>query len=253
MVTVILELTCDGLLAFVIVRGAREKLFFAYPVFYTYLVHVLVLDLFRFYIYTFWPNSYREVYWYCQFLSLVIGYCVIWEIYTKSLNNYQGVLQISRALVSTGLIVVVSRFLNNALVGPIWGTATTVVDLERNMRALQAMLLITLLGLVFYYGVPLGRNLWGIICGYAFFVGTSIIHLTLRSYLGDAFQSIWTYLPSISYFLALVIWCAALRSYQSIPKPETDIRIEQDYEALVEHTVQSLARATRLIVRMIRV
>ena len=252
MLTVLLELTCDGLLAFVIVRGARKKLLFAYPVFYIYLVHVLILDLFRLYIYTFWPHGFREVYWYSQFLSLVIGYCVIWELYAKSLHNYPGVLQMSRAIVSTGLIVVVTKFLNNALVGPIWGAATTVVDLERNIRALQAMLLITLLGLVFYYAIPLGRNLWGIICGYALFVGTSIIHLTFLSYLGDAFLSIWIHLPAISYLLGLVIWCVALRSYQPIPKPEMDRRIEQDYEALVEHTVQSLARARRLIVGAIR-
>ena len=252
MLTAIFGLIGDGLLGVLIVRVFKEKLLFAYPVFYVYLVHVLLVDLFRFYIYFLWPNSYREVYWYIQFMSLVIGYCVIWELYSKSLNDYPGALQISRAVVSTGLIVVLTRFLNNALVGPIWGAATTVVDLERNMRALQVMLVIALVGLVRYYAIPLGRNLGGIICGYGFFIGTSVMNLTLRSHWGDSFQAIWVYLQPSAYLLSLVIWCMALWSYQPIPEPERDIRIEQDYEALVEHTEQSLARARRLIVGMIR-
>jgi len=246
------ELACDGAIAFLIVRGAREKLLFAYPVFYLYLLHVLLLGLFRFSVATFWPSNYSEVYWYSQFVSLVIGYCVIWELYSKLLNSYRGVLQISRVLVSTTLIVVISGFLNNALTGPIWGAAATVMDLERNMRAVQAILLIALMGLASYYAIPLGRNLGGIICGYAFFVGTSIIHLTFRSYLGEAFQSIWNYLPPISYLLSLVIWCLGLRVYDPVPEPESDVGIEQDYEAVVARSLRWTASAMRLIGRTMR-
>lgn len=252
MLQTILNLTVDGLLAFVIVRGARGKLFLAYPVFYLYLLHVLILDVFRFYIYTFWPHEYAEVYWYTQFLNLVIGYCVLWEAFSKSLNNYAGIVQVSRAIVSTALILLLARFLNNVLVGPIWGAATTVMLLERNMRAIQAILLIALMGLVYYYAIPLGRNLWGIICGYGFFVGTSIVRLTIRSYVGDPIHSIWIYLPPITYLASLVIWCSALRSYEPMPEPKTEVTIEQDYEAVIGRTLRSIARARHLIVRTIR-
>ena len=252
MVRTIFVLALDGLLAFLIVRGARKKLFFAYPVFYIYLLHVLLLDLFRFSVATFWPESFGDVYWHSQFVSLVIGYCVIWELYSKMLKSYEGVLQISRVIVSTTLIVLVSRFLSNALAGPIWGEAATVIDLERNMRAFQAVLLIALMGLASYYALPLGRNLGAIIYGYAFFVGTSIIHLTFRSYLGEDFHSIWMYLPPISYLLSLVIWCVGLRVYDPIPEPESVSGIEQDYEAVVARSLRWTASAMRLIGRTMR-
>lgn len=254
MIQSILYLVVDGLLGFLIVRGGRERLLFKFPVFYIYLIHVLILDLGRFYVYTFWPSSYPVVFWYSQFLSLIIGYCVIWELYSQSLSSYPGVVQVSRAVVSMALILVLARLLNNALAGPIWGAARTVIDLERNLRAVQAMLLIALTWLVSYYAIPLGRNLKGILCGYVFFIATRIVYLAIRSHLGEISQSksIWTFVSPIGYLVSLIMWSYALRAYQPIPKPETDVGIEEDYRILVERTVRSIARAGHLIVRTIR-
>ena len=250
----ILYLVVDGLLGFLIVRGARVNLLLEYPLFYIYLIQVLILDVVKFYIYTFWTSGYPEVFWYSQFLSLILGYCVIWELYSRSLSNYPGVVKIARAIVSTALILVLAKFLNNALTGPAWGAARTVGDLERDIRAVQAVLLIVLSCLMSYYAIPLGRNLKGIVCGYGFFIGTRIVYLAIRSHLGEPSQSstIWTYVSSIAYVMSLIMWCYALRSYQRIPEPETDVGIEEDYRFIVERTVKSIARARHLIGRTIR-
>ena len=212
-------------------------------VFYIYLTHVLLLSCLRYYLYYFNPGAYRTIYWYTQFLSVAVGCCVIWEIYGQTLAAYPGTLRMARQVVFGIFIVVVAKALSNSLDGPIWGPAETVLDLERNLRTVQALLLLAVLGLLKYYMIPIGRNLRGIVLGYGFFIGALVVTNTLWSHLGDTFQIWLQYSQSTAWLVTLLIWSATLWTYDPNPTPEAEIEIERDYEWLSARTEQAVAKA----------
>jgi len=90
------------------------------------------------------------------------------------------------------------------------------------------------------------------ILGYGLFISTSVIDLTLRLLLGDSFQKPWQYLQPIFYLAALTVWGLSLWSYQPIPSPATEPRIEADYQFLATTTRKRLFQVRAYLARAIR-
>ena len=239
----------EGLLLIQVMRGG---FFRRYPIFYSYLSYVFLESNLRLFIYIARPGFYPKFYWYTQFLSVALGYGVIWEIFRQALSQYPGAARMARNALSAIFVVVVSKTFLNALTDPVWSPARTTAELERNLRTVQAMLLLTIVGLLAYYAIPTGRNLKGMILGYGFFIGASIVNLTLISHLGDQFQPWWQYLPAMTYSVTLLIWCFTLWSYQANPQPESEVGIDRDYELLAARTNRLLMQMRALLVRAIR-
>ena len=239
-------------ISFLLARCLRGRFFTKYPVFYFYLSYVLLESLLRFYVYVVHASRYESFYWYTQFLSVALGYCVIWEIYTQALADYPGVARMARIVLLAVFVVVVAQALVHALSDPVWSAPEIPALLERNLRTAQALLLVGIVGLLLYYAIPVGRNLRGMILGYGLFISASVISLTLRSHLGKGFEPWWHYFQPMAYFAALLIWAATLWSYQPNPQPRTEIKIEPDYELLSEQTAKAIAWARSYLLRTVR-
>ena len=168
------------------------------------------------------------------------------------MNRYPGAARMARNLLVAILAVVVGKTFLNALTGPVWSPARTTAELERNLRTVQAILLLAIVGLLAYYAIPAGRNLKGIILGYGLFIGASIVNLTLLSHLGVQFLPLWRYLPAATYTVTLLIWCFTLWSYQPNPQPEFEVGIERDYELFAARTAGFLVQMRTLLVKAIR-
>ncbi len=242
----------NALAGVVVTQALRKGLFSRYAIFYTYLGYVFLESNLRLCIYLLKPGFYPSFYWYTQFLGVAVGYGVIWEIFRQALAQYPGAARMARNVLAAIFVVIVSKAFFNALTGPAWSPARTMAEFERNVRAVQAILLLAVVGLLAYYAIPAGRNLKGMILGYGFFIGTRVINLTLRSYLGDGFQAWWQYLPALTYFITLIIWCFTLWSYRPNPQPESEVGIERDYELLAARTSKLLTQARGHLVRGIR-
>ena len=250
MLTHVLWWSGDALLALVLIFAVKGRFFTKYLIFYLYMSLLLAVELSRLYIFIFKPGDYLIFYWFTEFLIVAGSYGVMWEIYKEVLKDYGGTAKLARWLVSTIFLAVVGKVFINILTGEAVDLTRSVIELERNMRAVQAALMIVILALVMYYGIPLGRNLRGLMLGYGFFIGTSITILTLRSYLGTSFQSLWQYLDQACSLVALLIWCTTLWSYQPNPEPEVQIQIEGDYILLAERTSGAIAKARGYIARV---
>jgi hypothetical protein len=239
----------EGLLLFRAVWGRFAR---KYPAFYLYLSYVLFESSLRFYFYVFKPDLYSRVYWSSQFISVTIGCCIIWEIFRQVLTGYPGAARIGRICLLTIFVLVLAKVFLNALEGSVPSLVKTLADLELYLRVIQAGLLMTIVSLVAYYAIPTGRNIKGMILGYGFFIAMTLIHLALRSYLGDAFQPIWQHLGWVSYSVALVIWCATLWSYHPSPQPSLGIGLDRDYQRLALRTARLLAQVRADLVKVIR-
>jgi len=217
-------------------RGSQEKLYRQFPIFYAYFLFVTLDDFLRMAVYRWAPIHYFEVYWFTQFLSLAIGSGIIFEIYRVALRSFPGAARMTRYV----LVIVFGAIFAKALTIPsggvfTWLAAASVV-LERNLRIMQALAILTLVLLLLWYAIPFGKNLRGILFGYSLFIGLSIVQFILWRYSWEQIKPFWSYAQPVCYLLVLAIWVRTLWSAEPLPAVDPDAQIESDYEFLVAST-----------------
>jgi hypothetical protein len=205
------------------------KLFFVYVLFVTFLTPALMV------IYWLEPVIYTRWYWPIQFVTLVLGYGILLEILNHVLAPYPGAEKFARAagIVAFGFILCFAIAAPRIM--PHW-TAGTVIEFERDLRCVQAIFIFGLLAVIFYYAIPIGRNMKGMILGYGLYIFTSLMSLAVRAYAGTSFNRLWYVVQPLSFDASLAIWLGALWTYSPNPVPDPGIRLEQDYEELVSRT-----------------
>jgi len=247
-----LWLTALALESILLVRAAQAKLLKHYRFFYLYLGYVLVRDLSLMPIYYLWPKTYGYAYWYSQFLSVVLGCAVVWEVYKVALSRYPGAARMASNVLPFLFILATSRIFVKAWNSRYWIPGTTTLETERDLRIVQMVLLLGLVGLFAYYVIPLRRDLRGIIFGFSALVASTLIHLTFGNYLGHSFRFLWPYFQPMAYILVLLIWCRSLWSYETAPELEINPSLELDYQSLASATRRQLRAAHSYLLKATR-
>jgi len=175
-----LWLTSLVLESVLLLRAFRGNLLKQYPLFYLYLGCISVRDASLLPVYYLWLKMYGYAYWYSQFLIVVMGCGVVWELYKVALSRFPGAARMARNVLPFLFIFATSRIFVKAWNSPNWIPGSTTLETERDLRIVQTALLIGLVALFAYYAIPLRRDLKGIIYGFGVFAGTSVIHLSLR-------------------------------------------------------------------------
>lgn len=236
MATNIIWLVAVTLEIAILFRGLLGGMLRKYPYFFSYLGFVLVQDFLRMSIYAHYPELYPQVYWSTQFLGLLFGWGLLWEIYRQALAPFPGAERVARyAFGLIALLLLLKTVLGVGHTRLNWAIATT-VDLERDLRFVQAVALSALLAVFVFYGLPLGRNLLCLVLGYGVFVATSVINLAVRARFGDGFQHWWLYLQPSLYVIVLCIWCAGLWNCSVMRTPAGALRMAEDYARLANST-----------------
>lgn len=238
--------------AIVILRGLRGRLLHAYPVFYSYLFAVLAVGLARLSVLRWLPKDYAQVYWDTQFLSLVIGCMVIFEIYRAGLKDFPGAARMARNLLLFVFAIVFAKAVVTSPNAGAWWSALTAVKLERDLRVVQGSALLALVALLLIYSIPVGKNLKGIVVGYGIFLVASVLQLTLMVHLGGGFAQLWAYLRSAAYLLSLMVWLVALWSHQEAPRPAHSITLDDDYNMLVASTRRKFEKTRLALGKVVR-
>lgn len=198
-------------------RSIRTKLFSKYPIFYSYVLFVLLQSITRFLVYRWYPQSYLEVYWYTEFIGVVVGSGLLFEIYWKGLAPYPGTARVARNVLALTFVFAIGKAIAGAVRGHLWWPAQTTAELERNLRAVQAVYILALVILLLAYSIPLGRNLRGLVAGYALFISASLVNLAALAYLGRGTESLLAYSQQVLYDLVLCIWTVSLWEISSHP------------------------------------
>jgi len=218
-----------------LLRSAWSHLLTKYYFFYTYIVSVILGSALLMTLLLRMPALYAKGYWAVQFVTLVAGYGILLEIMNHVLTPYPGAERFAR---TAGVFAFFVIFLF-AMIAPFiksqWAPVV-VIEFERDLRSVQSLFLCVLLGVIFYYGIPIGRNMKGMILGYGLYIVTSLMTLAVRAYAGPSFSAAWKVIQPFSFDVSLVIWLVALWSYCANPEPDPNIPLEQDYEALASRT-----------------
>src|SRR6266852_5013841 len=147
-------------------RGLRNRLAYRLPVFYGYIVFVVLQDVARFFTYEWNLQVYRAIYWVTEFLGLAIGSLVVFQIYKVSLAAYPGAARMARnALAFVFLTALVKGLLDATSASPVWHSESAAPEIERTLRVVQGTAILALVALFLLYSIPFGRNLRGVLLG----------------------------------------------------------------------------------------
>jgi hypothetical protein len=243
---------CIGLESLLLLRAAKTRQLKCFPVFYSYIGCVLLVDLVAIPLFRISPHIYTLFFWSTELLTAVIGYGVVVEIFHLSLKCYAGVARFARIALFIIFLGVAARIGMDLLVGPDSSLVHAIAGLERYLRLMQAGLLVLLLALFVYYKIPVGRNLRGLILGYAFFIGSNVIVFTFILDPANKFAIFMREMGTTFYLITLSIWSLSLWYYPPEPVVEVPTEIEHDYEFLVRETRMLLDRARTHLARTAR-
>jgi hypothetical protein len=229
--------------ALLLARGLRGNWAPRYRVFYAYILFVLLQSLLRFYLYHSGSSLFPLVYWITEFLAVLIGCGVTFEIYRVGLSAYPGTARMARNLLAMVFVLAVTKTLVEAPNYPRWWPMVTSTKLELALRAVQVCSIGALVVLFLIYKVPFGKNLRGIVLGYGLFVSASVIQFASLSIQGTRLVAFWSFAQSFVYVLVLGIWAAHLWSYEEVPEPKVTGRLELEYQRMAAATRQRLREA----------
>lgn len=221
-------------------RALRARLIERFPVFSAYIVFVLAQTIIRFYVYRWHYSLYTPVYWSAEFLALILGGCVVFEVYRQALKPYPGTAKMARNVLLFLFALALARALNSFLLDPSMAYDVTGLQIERALRLFQAITILALISLFFSYSIPFGRNLRGILLGYSLFVGERVLCL---AFVGETGKGFWFYAYSASYIAALGIWLIHLWAPAPVPHQPVAARLEHDYNVIAAATQQRLKEA----------
>ena len=238
--------------ALLLVRGFRGQLLSRYPAFFSYILFVWLQSLLRFSVYHLRPQLYSSVYWITEWLAILLGCGVVFEIYRVGLAAYRGTARMARNLLAFAFVLAFTKAIVETWKDPHWWLIATTMDLERPLRMAQALAIVALVVLFLFYSIPFGRNLRGVLLGYGLFIGESIIWLTFRSSGGEKFRQFWSHVHPACYFVVLGIWSVHLWSYVPNPEPTRAVRLEEQYQRMAAATSRQLRAGCGYLAKVVR-
>jgi hypothetical protein len=238
-----------GLEILLIGRALRAKVFTRYPVFYGYISYVLAQSLVRLVVHGWWYPRYKPVFWVTELLGLLAGSYLVFEIYRVALADYPGTAQMARNVLGFLFAMAVARVIAALWGGGLFDEATSMLEVERALRTVQAIAIAALVALFVFYSIPFGRNLRGMLLGYSVFIAERVISLTFVAPTGRDF---WFYAYSASYPVVLAIWAAHLWSYQPSPENGRSQQLEQEYQLIAAATQRRFQEARGYLRKVVR-
>ncbi len=236
----------------ILFRGFQGKFLSKYSFFYAYCMCVLCAWVPGYFLFASGSPLYGNWYWVAQFISLIVGYGILLEIFKHVLSPYPGAEKVARI---TGLVVFAVIFcsaLIYPLLAPQGSGSGTMVEFERDLRTVQAVFIFAIMAVISYYRIPIGRNMRGMVLGYGLYIGTSLVSLAVRSYADAPFTEVWRIVQPVSYDFSSLIWLVALWSFHPNPAPESAIKLEGDYERLVTRVRRTLGTMRTYFVGTVR-
>ena len=244
--------TAIALEVVILLRGALTGLLKKYPLFFTYIACVLLKEIIGLLTRAWAPKLYEPLYWPADLATILASYAVIVEIFRWSTHHKPGIRRLTQRALLTVFALTVAFAASNFVHGKFSSPSRAVAALGRDLRYVEAGVLLLMLWLLLRYRIPLGRNLLGLLIGYSFWVGINVVNLAFWFVPGNEFSNLLRGLLPTTYVFTLGVWCVTLWSAYPEPAQPAETKIERDYELLAAKTQAVLARTSTGVVRIMR-
>jgi hypothetical protein len=238
--------------AAILLRGSAIGLLKKYPLFYSYVGCVLVKEIIGLITNAFAPKLYEPLYWPTELATILASYAVIIEVFRCSTRDKPGIRRLTQNALLSVFVLTVAYAASDLWHGGFASLSRAIADLGRDLRYVEAAILLVMLWLFVRYRIPIGRNLRGVIVGYSFWVGLNVVNLAFWFLPGNEFSILLRGLLPATYAVTLVIWCVALWSAHPEPVPPAETTIEREYELVAAKTQAILARTSTGVARIMR-
>ncbi|MGH9717990.1 MAG: hypothetical protein ACRD4R_14865 [Candidatus Acidiferrales bacterium] len=161
------------------------------------------------------------LYWVAEVMSIFTGFLIIWEV-------ARGLFPVGSALrrVAQSVLLGIGAFVLPAIWALGWSQANLIHFSYRYVPPVfvqylclaQAVLLLALAAVALYYGLPLGRNLRGLVLGFGFYLSLSAVNFASLQIV-HGFLPYWQLLSPALYIALLIFWIWAFWEYSPSPAP----------------------------------
>jgi hypothetical protein len=199
------------------------RFFFCYTLLHTIEVPVL------FYVYHRLLEHYFVAYWSFVAASILLGFAVIREIFSKAFEPFPGLKDLATTLYQWIVLVMVFVSIIIAEVAPQADThwvVSWVYSLDRLLRLIQCALLIFLFLFCSRLGLSWRSRVSGIGFGLGIYAAAELLLITLRAQIGDGSDSTISLAKSTVYNVAILSWLVSFARPEPprrhVPLPEPD-------------------------------
>jgi hypothetical protein len=208
----------EGLL---ILRGARSRLFTVLPLFYSYIIYCFCGTFSMYLIYWLDPKVYASAYWIYYLVCILVEFTVLVEFSDHLFRPFPAIRNLGRALT-----LAISSALGLAYILPAILGAThrrpALLNFALRASVTKAIILIALFYCARHFGSQLGRNVAGLMFGFAIFLAMDIAANAAGKAFDPAFGSkiLWVMSPLAS-MLCVLVWNISLWDVIPLPSMRT--------------------------------
>ncbi len=208
-----ISIVCIAFEAVLIWRAARGGFFSKFPLFHSYIAYMfsgaVVCML------TLWlrPEAYANVYWFYFLIIVLAEFGVLVEVSDLIFEPHAAVRQLARLLIvglciASLLLSILPAVLETRPLG------VTFLNLVKLSALLKVVAIAALLSTALFYRIPLGRNVSGIMLGFAVYLSVAIANYAAAAEFGKADADVLSWLHRGSYAMCLLIWTISLWRYE---------------------------------------
>jgi hypothetical protein len=221
MLSQIIWVSGTGAALAIVIRAVAGGWYRKCPVFLAYIGWAGISSVVGYCVFHWWLPLYSVYYWSAEFVGLMLGFGVTWELSDRILRPYPAIRRAASFLLSLVLVVTLFNAILNQFESSSGRYEITTLDVECYFRIAQAILMAALTLVLYHYRIPLGRGLGSVFFGFGFYIAVSVIGLAARSHFGGQIQHYWQLAQQCSYAAVSVIWLRGLWRPEASPPGES--------------------------------
>jgi len=221
-----------------------------FPLFYSYVAFVFLktlLDVFSFYKL---PQYYPNIFWFTFTVMLVAEFAVLLEASDHIFGSYPLIRRLGRFLTACICLVFLVVYVIPPFAQP-RSPRAAIFDLVKRTSLTKAVLILVLLVAARLFHVALGKQVSGILLGFATYLSLNIANIALvERYALTGYAKIFAVAGPLSFVLALGIWVVALWRYVPVSPDESELLREVENDS--EPVGSRLGRYNSELMRLLR-
>ena len=200
-----------------LLRGARNSVFRAFPLFYSYITYSFTATLLLYGTYWLAPKVYPHAFWLNYLVNALAEFAVLVEISDHIFRPFAFIRNLGRALTilitaGLGMFYILPSILGSTR------RSIALLDFALRASATKAIILIVLFYVAQHYGSHLGRNVGGLMLGFSIYVAMNVtIMASARAFGSVLFARVFWGIVPLAYTLCLLVWTISL--WEIVPAP----------------------------------
>ena len=192
-----------------------------FPRFFSYILFQVLKSVVLFIVYHRYYDSYFEVYWAGNALSVLLSVTVIDEIWRFLFGGYKGIQNLGSMLFRWACALMLLFAVVGALTSQQTGAdrvVTAVLAFDRSVRQMQFGLFFLVLLLCHSFKRFWRHHIVGIALGFGIFAGVELIAATVLTKFVDGYSATISLVNSVAYNAVILLWIGYLRQPHPLPQ-----------------------------------